>query len=428
MMRRLVFILVLLEIYIVKIAVGNKVDYSGQQVWRVTPNSPEEVKSLRELEEKFEVDFWTEPTSPGRFVDFRVKPKQFFELANALNRMSGYEIYISDVQSLIINEKLSHNKRKNLGKALASSVQAFDYSQYHPAKEVYQWMDLVTSEYSFATKEQFGVTFEGRPLYVLKFEKPSAKSKPTIVVDALIHCREWITTASLMFIFKEMLQNPSFTHMMDEVNWYFVPMINVDGYVETWIGDRLWRKTRSTGPNSNCPGVDANRNFDSYWSNEGASGNPCAFSYYGPTPESESEVRHLVKYVMGQGKIDAYVTTHSYTQLILYPYGYTSTPCADDAVLNATSKLMHDAMKAVHGKTYTYGPSSTTIYVTSGTTTDWSYDVAGIVQSYTFELRDTGRYGFILPADQIIPNGEEYLAGLEVLSNYVRDNYEGSGM
>lgn len=43
----------------------------------------------------------------------------------------------------------------------------------------------------------------------------------------------------------------------------------------------------------------------------------------------------------------------------------------------------------------------------------------GATLSYTFELRDTGKYGFVLPEDQIIPNGEEYLEGLVVLKNVV---------
>jgi carboxypeptidase A1 len=30
-------------------------------------------------------------------------------------------------------------------------------------------------------------------------------------------------------------------------------------------------------------------------------------------------------------------------------------------------------------------------------------------------MRDTGRYGFLLPADQIIPNAREVWAGLQVV-------------
>lgn len=35
--------------------------------------------------------------------------------------------------------------------------------------------------------------------------------------------------------------------------------------------------------------------------------------------------------------------------------------------------------------------------------------MAGIPLSYTFELRDQVEFGFILPADQIVPNAEELL-------------------
>lgn len=75
--------------------------------------------------------------------------------------------------------------------------------------QVYEWMDMVVDEYpSIATKRQFGVTYEGRPLYVLEFSKGIGPNrKPKIFVDALIHCREWITTASLLFIFKEVSGN-----------------------------------------------------------------------------------------------------------------------------------------------------------------------------------------------------------------------------
>lgn len=32
--------------------------------------------------------------------------------------------------------------------------------------------------------------------------------------------------------------------------------------------------------------------------------------------------------------------------------------------------------------------------------------------TYTYELRDTGRHGFLLPPEQIIPTGEETLDSL----------------
>lgn len=39
--------------------------------------------------------------------------------------------------------------------------------------------------------------------------------------------------------------------------------------------------------------------------------------------------------------------------------------------------------------------------------------------SYTVELRDSGKHGFILPADQIIISGEEAMEFIKVLAKAV---------
>ena len=56
----------------------------------------------------------------------------------------------------------------------------------------------------------------------------------------------------------------------------------------------------------------------------GASNNSCSQVYYGPTAESESEVRHLARYILAQkiDENDAYVSVHAAAQMILYPYMY----------------------------------------------------------------------------------------------------------
>lgn len=65
-------------------------------------------------------------------------------------------------------------------------------------------MDIAAKEFEFIEKIQVGVTYWGRKIFSLEIRKPkSGVEKPLIYVDSLIHCREWITTASLLFIFKE---------------------------------------------------------------------------------------------------------------------------------------------------------------------------------------------------------------------------------
>lgn len=57
-------------------------------------------------------------------------------------------------------------------------------------------------------------------------------------------------------------------------------------------------------------------------------------------------------------------------------------------------------MRRATGKEYQVGSSGSLLYPAAGASDDWAKSL-GIKYSYTVELRDTGRYGFILPADQI---------------------------
>lgn len=57
-------------------------------------------------------------------------------------------------------------------------------------------------------------------------------------------------------------------------------------------------------------------------------------------------------------------------------------------------------MRRATGQNYQVGASGSLLYPAAGASDDWAKSL-GIKYSYTVELRDTGRHGFILPADQI---------------------------
>lgn len=65
----------------------------------------------------------------------------------------------------------------------------------------------------------------------------------------------------------------------------------------------------------------------------GASSNPCSETYRGTTPHSESEVKSIVDFVIAHKNFKAFISIHSYSQMLLYPYGYTSAPAKDEAEL-----------------------------------------------------------------------------------------------
>lgn len=143
----------------------------------------------------------------------------------------------------------------------------------------------------------------------------------------------------------------------------------------------------------------------------------------GSEAASEIEVQHIQEYLVAhKDTLKGYVNFHSYSQEWMSPWGYTDDLPVDYETQNGLSKAATEAIKSVHDKDYIYGPIATTIYPASGSSADFTYGVCGVVYSYGVELRDTGRYGFLLPADQIVPSGEEIYAGVVAMGDWIAAN------
>ncbi|NWJ11945.1 CBPA1 Carboxypeptidase, partial [Crypturellus undulatus] len=211
--------------------------------------------------------------------------------------------------------------------------------------------------------------------------------------DTGIHSREWITQATGVWtankIAQEYGKDPAVTAILDNMDIFFEIVTNPDGFAYTQSTNRLWRKTRSINAGSSCVGVDPNRNWDAGFGGPGSSSNPCSETYHGPYAHSESEVRSIVDFILQHGNVKAAVSIHSYSQMLMYPYGYKTEPAPDHDELHALAAKAVQDLAAVHGTRYTYGSIIDTIYQAAGTTVDWAYD-NGVKYSYTFELRDTG--------------------------------------
>merc|ERR1711911_567219 len=88
--------------------------------------------------------------------------------------------------------------------------------------------------------------------------------------------------------------------------------------------DRMWRKTTTKYENDICQGTDANRNWDFHWGEEGASDSSCSQTYHGPEAFSEVEARNVRDFLLAhKDQVKYFQTLHSYSQLILFPWGYT---------------------------------------------------------------------------------------------------------
>ena len=135
---------------------------------------------------------------------------------------------------------------------------------------------------------------------------------------------------------------------------YILPVVNPDGYLYTQEHDRMWRKTRS--PNSgilHCTGTDANRNFGYHWGDGGSSGNPCSDTYMGAAAFSEVETANMRDWLTAhKDTVKFYNNVHSYSQLILLPFGYTAEPPPNIDELTRVANIGNDALYAESGQVY----------------------------------------------------------------------------
>lgn len=310
-----------------------------------------------------------------------------------------------NVQKLIDSEALTIKPED-------TSPEDMDWHHYYHLNAINRWLDHLTEKYPFITPVTLGQSYEGLDVKGIKFAKQP--TNPTIFIEAGIHAREWISPATTTFIINELLTStrPEVQDLADNYNWLFFPSINPDGYKYTFEKDRLWRKNRK--PYGLYLGVDLNRNFDSDWNGTGASSDPQRYDFSGAAAFSEPETKNLADFFKKFAKsedIRTYIALHSFSQLIMFPYGYKVEKAKNYDDLKAIGQKAVAAIAAKHGKKYVSGASIETIYPSSGDSVDWVYDEGYVDISYIIELRGPPESTnmFILPADEITPTGEEIL-------------------
>ncbi|XP_041982100.1 carboxypeptidase B-like [Aricia agestis] len=406
------------DILVKSLEESEKVDYSGAQVWKV-PTSSSKVRSLLgNLRSRNMISPWGGNHS---YIDLLVKPEAINNVSQELRKQSvPFDVIIVDLQKRIDEENppLDENEIELQDR----QGHRMTWKQYHRLTDIHGFMDYLAKTYPrIVSVNTIGKSFLGRDLKVLRISdgKPTNKA---VFIDGGIHAREWISPATVTFFINQFAEN--FDEESDDVkniDWYFLPVVNPDGYEYTHQVDRLWRKNRRPAGTRQCLGTDLNRNFGHHWGGKGSSGNPCSDIYRGSKAFSEPESKAVSDFILNSAaEFKAYLTYHSYGQYLLYPWGYDDAVPPDYKDLDIVGKEIAQEIQRVGGSKYTVGSSSGVLYPASGGSDDWA-KAQGIKYSYTIELSDTGRYGFILPTSFIEPVAKESLAGLRVLARKLNE-------
>lgn len=283
--------------------------------------------------------------------------------------------------------------------------------------ECYEHLDKMYLLYPNLITEKAPVseitTIEGRPVYYVKITGLAnvPGEKPQVLYTGMHHAREPIGMQHLLYYMYYLLENyetnEAVRTLVDHTEMYFIPIINPDGYIYNITtspnGGGMWRKNRSISSGGHY-GVDLNRNYGFAWGYDdvGSSPYPSSDTYRGTAAFSEPETR-IIKEFCEAHNFKIALNYHSYSNLLLYAWGYIKSTTPDE------SAFAEYARRMTVDNSYTYGPSSTTIYVSNGGSDDWMYGeqtTKNKTLAYTPEVGS--QYDGFWPAvERIIPQCQE---------------------
>ncbi len=316
-------------------------------------------------------------------------------------------------------------------------------ANYHDYPEMIAEINaLVASKPAIAQKLTIGNSFQGRDMPLIKISDNvgTDEAEPEILFNAHQHAREHLTVEMALYLLHQFIDlygtDTRITNLVNSREIWIVPDMNPDGgeYDIATGAYRSWRKNRQPNSGSSNVGTDLNRNWSYQWGCcGGSSGSTGSETYRGPSPFSAPETTNLRNFVNsrvvgGTQQIKVHIDFHTYSQLVLWPYGYTTA--------NTTPTLGVDQQQAFAtigqqmAATNQFTPEQASdLYIADGVIIDWMWNTHGIF-SYTFELYPgpSGSGGGFYPPDEVIPaqtsrNREAVL----ILSEYADCVYRATG-
>ncbi len=286
----------------------------------------------------------------------------------------------SEVGSLVARGGDIETIHEDMESFYASRIGDRDYGAYHTYSENVAWMDALRLNYPDAISEKWsiGQGHEGNHIWCFRVsDNPDIDEdfETEVLFDGEHHAREIMASEMPMMLAEYLCEqyyagDPEIVQLLEENEIYFVPMVNPDGmlYNEQTNpnGGGMWRKNRSYN-DGGTRGVDPNRNYPYEWGCDwGSSGDPGSETYRGPSPASEPEVQAMIALVNAHEFVTRQ-SFHTYGELTLYPWGYTTADTPDEDIF----REMAAAMVQYNG--YTPGQPGDVLYDVCGGTFDWDY-------------------------------------------------------
>lgn len=281
-------------------------------------------------------------------------------------------------------------------------------SKYHNYSELTAELKKLADENpSLVKMSSIGKSVEGRDIWVLRIsgQMSQASTLPGVIFMGGHHAREHLSVEMPLRLAQYLIEqyrngDARIAALLDNRDVHIIPAVNPDG-LEFDISTgkyKLWRKNRAKNSNGTF-GVDLNRNYGYQWGTGGSSKNPNSDTYMGPAPFSEPETKAIKAYVEANTNLSTLLSFHTFSKLILYPWGHKY-----EGIATAKDKAVHEKMAQKMAQWNDYTPQQASeLYIASGDTTDWSYGQQKMI-SFTFELdpANSGSSMGFYPGDEVI--------------------------
>lgn len=249
---------------------------------------------------------------------------------------------------------------------------------YKTPEEVYSILKDYEAKYpSLITLTEMGKSLEGKSIWIVKITNGQTnkdRKKSAAFFNSVHHARELMTTEVGLDIIDQLTTNygkdDAITNWVDNYDIWVLPMFNVDGNNKVWTSYSMWRKNTRGGY-----GVDINRNYPYAWNAcAGSSGSTYSDSYRGESPASEPETKVMLNFINKVRPVMS-ISYHSYSELVIYPYG---CPDTQDAYLEVVKEMAREIAgglvnDANNGEGYEYGTAYDLLYNVDGGDIDTYY-------------------------------------------------------
>ena len=349
-------------------------------------------------------------------VDHIIKKDEFIQFVISQHDLN--KLISENIDFDIIHDDIEEFYKSRLIQNYSS--RDFDYGSmggYYTLEEAIQRLDDIHEEYPEFVSEKIslGQSFEGRDIYAIKISANVNidEDEAEVLYTGMHHAREPMSFMNLYYFIYWILENYNIdddaTQILNSREMWFVPIVNPDGYEYNRSiapnGGGMQRKNMRNTCNGSADGIDPNRNYDYMWGldNQGSSPDPCNETYRGSSAFSEPETQAIRDFIE-QRDFTIAMNYHSYSNLLIYPFGYSYDNPMDTDDLNTFIEYAQDMTQY---NNYAWGTGTDLLYPVNGEACDWMYGVHGIF-AYTPEV-GTSNDGFWPSSNRIVPLAEENL-------------------